>query len=123
MIIPATGTYILNINADGNWSFNIIDRLLLETEGPIAAKSVYTGKGDAALKIHVDKSGLVIYKAKQIGGDSNFIIEAYDSDGSSLALVANGIGNYSSEKAIKTSVGDYYFSIQADSDWSLEFAQ
>jgi cytoskeletal protein RodZ len=121
--IPVTGTYLLNITSDGDWSFNIVDGPLLESQQPIPVNDVYTGKGDAALKIHIDKSGLLVYKAKQMGGSSNFIIYAYDVDGSTLALIANGIGNYSSEKAIKTSPGDYYFSIEADSDWSLQITQ
>ncbi len=114
-VAPSTGKYLLQFEADGNWTSNI------KQSEPIATNTVphtISGKGDSVMPVFLSE-GLLIVKAKHTGS-SNFIVKTYHPDGRSGTLVFNEIGQYEGSKSISIR-GEkvYYFVISADGDWNI----
>jgi len=116
-----SGTYLLNIRADGAWTARITQ------PRPISGEALpvrWTGRGDSVLgPVHLP-SGLARFEL-QYTGDSNFIIQLYHyaSTGQVAALIVNEIGNYSGSQVVQIrEAGLYYVCVVArgaPANWSI----
>lgn len=114
--IPSKGKYLLEIQADGQWSAVVkqprdkaTQTLPYQTEGT----------GDTVLPVKLS-NGLVVMEMTH-SGSSNFIVQVIHDDGSSGNLAFNEIGQYDGSKSITVyGEGTYYVAIQADGKWTLK---
>jgi len=116
--VPQSGSYALEVTADGNWKVDIQDMLSLRQEPPQPGAS-FKGKGDVTLKFTPPQVGLNVFHLAY-SGPRNFAVVAYDSNGRNVATIANEIGNYTGEKAFSALAGDYYLTIRSSGDWSID---
>jgi hypothetical protein len=115
--IDKNGTYLLNIEADGNWTVNITQpRPSSGVKKPIT----FTGTGDDVPQfMYFKKKGLARFNMSHTG-ESNFAIWLYDENGKYVDLLANEIGNYNGSKAVRIpKKGVYLLDITADGSWSV----
>jgi len=107
-----SGSYLLNIRADGSWAVRITQPR--PTSG--AALPVnWTGQGDLVVGPVDLPRGLVRFQL-QYDGESNFIVEVYHftSTGWREALVVNTIGTYSGSQVVEIrTAGLYYVCVHA----------
>lgn len=115
--IEKSGTYLLNIEADGNWTVNITQP---RPSSGIKKPITFTGKGDDVPQfIYIKKKGLVRFNMSH-DGESNFIIWLMDGNGKYVDLLVNEIGSFSGSKALKIrKKGVYLLDITADGNWSV----
>lgn len=52
-------------------------------------------------------------------GNSSFIVQLLDSNGSQVESLANASGDFSDTKSVYLTEGDYSFSVNADGNWSI----
>ena len=86
---------------------------------PPPAPSAVEGRGTRVSETFMLPSGIWILDIQHRGGQSNFVVWAHDSRGSSDLLV-NEIGPYSGSRWL---VGDeeYFLEVDADGSWRVEF--
>ncbi|MFH2055148.1 MAG: hypothetical protein ABIJ61_04250 [bacterium] len=113
--IPAKGTYILDIDADGPWEIEIKQPRL--SRAPDTKE--FAGRGQQCSKIFQLKRGLSVFKMSH-SGRSNFAVVLMDADGQHIELLANEIGRFSGSKAVGIPRSDLYImDVMADGDWSI----
>ena len=99
--------YILEIDADGNWSFAF--RQIGREQPPFA------GSGDYVTGVFEPSSRVVEFSHT---GNSNFAVWAHCGSGSDL--VANEIGSVSGSVVLRAS-GVCFLEIEADGRWTVSF--
>ena len=52
-------------------------------------------------------------------GDSNFAIILKDENKNYISLLVNEIGDFSGRKSERLAVGEYFFEITADGEWTI----
>lgn len=118
--VESTGTYLLDIQADGDWTVTI------EQPNPISAPAIpraYTGVGQQVSPFFTLASGLAIFRMEHTGS-SNFIIVLLDSQGQWVDLLVNEIGSFSGSKAVGIDdSGIYLLDICADGNWEVSIEQ
>lgn len=130
--IDQAGEYLLNIDADGNWSFEITQNqstdvleVPLEVAGSIEdlrefAPDEYEYMTDDVVGPIYLESGLHTSYLSQLGS-SNFIVWLVDDEGNQEELLINEIGTSSANEAFNISEsGYYYLSVQGDGAWNIE---
>jgi hypothetical protein len=115
--IDKSGSYLLDIEADGNWTVNITQP---RPSSGVKKPVTFTGKGDDVPQfINIKKKGLVRFNMSH-DGESNFAIWLMDGNGKYVDLLANEIGSFSGSKALKIrKKGIYLLDITADGNWSV----
>lgn len=108
VLVDHTGTYTLEIKADGNWSINSQALSLTKDNN-------FYGKGDCVTSILNDAKG-----SWEItnNGDSNFAVWSYDVFTNKRDLLVNEIGSYSGVVFVKHNNGTI-FQITSDGEWSI----
>ncbi len=107
------GTYLLDIEADGDWSVEI--RQPRATSGePLPQSLRGNGPGVAG---PFEFTGTHIATASH-SGESNFIVEVYPMRGDFAELVVNEIGQFEGESTFRFD-GLGWVAVQADGDWTL----
>ncbi|MGN0517091.1 MAG: hypothetical protein ACI4II_00020 [Acutalibacteraceae bacterium] len=107
VLLTGDNPYMLNIKADGNWSYTI-DKLSTTNEID------FSGHGDFVTPIFSGSTS--IYKFTH-DGNSNFVVRVYSSKGYDLLI--NEIGDYNGTQIVEIS-GSAFFEINADGKWSIE---
>ena len=117
--IPQTGEYLFEVNADGNWSIDILQPTPMNAEVRTKPQE-YTGSGSQAIYFLNLDSGLHRVTATH-NGSSNFVVWAYNSDASGRDLLVNEIGAFNGSVALQISSGGAYIvlDVQADGDWTI----
>jgi len=110
--VRETKTFLLNVDADGNWSISI------GKPGRDPHARYIKGVGQKATKLIALKEGLYIFKMKH-SGKSNFIIRPYRSDGRRYSSLVNEIGHFNGSKAETLAEGEYLFQVDADGQWEI----
>lgn len=109
------GTYVVRIDADGEWTMDF-DQVDFSDS---SSDTSFSGEGSAATQVfHVETGGLKTFDLSH-SGDSNFIVHLLDSDGRTVAYLANAIGDYSGSTAEYLDAGDYIMNVQADGEWDI----
>jgi len=109
------GTYVVCIDADGEWTMDF-DQVDFDES---TSDTSFSGEGNTATQVfHVGTAGLKTFDLSH-SGDSNFIVHLLDSDGDTVAYLANAIGDYSGSTAEYLDAGDYIMNVQADGDWDI----
>jgi hypothetical protein len=109
-IIPSTGTYYLNVAADGSWNFDIYQTPPVEMAD---APTELTGSGDDVVFVNAESGN---YKLSfSHSGQSNFAVHLNGQN-----LLVNEIGQYEgSTRQPLQDTGMYGFVVTADGDWSI----
>lgn len=117
--LPATGDYLLEVTADGNWSVEILQPTPA-TAIVESAPQTYNGTGAQAVYF-LQLDGGVHRVSATHNGESNFAVWAYNSDASSRQLLFNEIGAFDGSAALNVDGGGVIavFDIQADGDWTI----
>jgi hypothetical protein len=113
--IPATGTYLLKVVADGAWSFKIEQPEPIEVQ---ALPATLSGTGDDVTTFVQLPDDLVVAQS-QYTGDGNFIAEMVDPTGRNVALVANEIGTSTSSTALNGGGRIVFLTVESDGPWTI----
>ncbi len=115
--IDSKGTYLLDIEADGNWTVNITQpRPSSGVKKPIN----FTGTGDDVPQfMYFKKKGLARFNMSH-SGESNFVVWLFNEKGNRVDLLVNEIGNYNGSTSVRIpKKGVYLLDITADGSWSI----
>lgn len=119
--IGRTGTYLLDIQADGNWTI-LIEQPSATSTAP-AAPQTFTGRGQQVSPMFKLASGLTIFHMAHDGG-SNFAVVLLDNKGNWVELLVNEIGSFDGAKAVGIRrAGVYLLDITADGNWTVTIEQ
>ena len=113
------GSYYIDIDADGDWSFEIGEPAAPDGEWGVPPASIQ-GQGSEVYG-EVDIDGRVTVRGSH-DGESNFIVEAWEeanTSGYADALIFNEIGSHEGETTVQLS-GVYYIAVQADGNYQIE---
>lgn len=115
--IDKKGTYLLDIEADGNWTVNITQP---RPSSGLKKPLTFTGTGDDVPQfMYFKKKGLARFNMSHTG-ESNFAIWLYNNEGKYVDLLVNEIGNYSGSTAVRIpKKGVYLLDITAGGNWSV----
>ena len=111
------GRYLLQVDGEGTWSIVVTQPRPTSARGtPIS----FSGKHEAPAGPIELQAGLTTIDMRY-RGQSNFIVDLLDSDGSSVDNLANEIGTWSGSQAEQIDTdGIYWLSVEADQgSWSI----
>lgn len=91
------------------------------TVRPTPTQLRFAGQGDRLERFSLAEAGLIRFSLSH-GGEQNFIVWLLDPGGEKLELLANEVGDYSGETAIRLEPGSYFLQIQADRQWLISLA-
>jgi hypothetical protein len=114
--VPKTGTYLINVGADGKWTVNI------EQPRPTAAAakplSAHGNNTNVTPFVTLPK-GLVVFKASH-KGDGVFRVKIFTRDGKFVDQVVGVVGRYDGSKALTIEEeGIYIVGVSANGDWTV----
>lgn len=114
--IPEDGMYLLNVDADGDWTIEVSQPRPADGDDlPFTA----TGTVDDVVGPIYVTSGLHTFDMSH-EGDSNFIVRLLNLDGEVAEYLANEIGEVDMTQATGIDeTGVYYLEVIADSDWEV----
>lgn len=113
--IPKNDTYLLNVDADGDWEIEINQSTkTLKTEN--GSRIEGAGKNISGL---VQLSGLKKFTLNH-DGESNFIVILLNSKGETMEYLSNEIGTFNGSMAKNIEQGTYIFDVDADGNWSID---
>lgn len=111
---PKEGTYVLDINADGDWEITLRQPRPNEGESlPVEAS------GDAPSVIGPYEFDGRVQASGSYEGQGNFIVEAYPVDPGFPELVFNEIDSFEGSNTFSMDQLGFVV-VQADGDWTLE---
>lgn len=113
------GTYVFEINADGNWT---IDIERLESSSPAPEITSFSGTGDTATELFSLPTGLKTFNLTH-DGDSNFIVNLLSEDDFFAPSLANEIGEFDGSTAEYLEAVNYIINVQADGNWTINIDQ
>jgi hypothetical protein len=114
--IDNAGAYILDVNADDEWTVTI-EQPRSPTAFPVP--KVITGVGQKATEFVYLEEGLTRFEMRH-NGDSNFIIWLMDKDGNLVDSLVNEIGDFEGSKAVRIDeAGPYLLGVTADGNWEI----
>lgn len=115
----AEGEYVLDVDADGDWSIELGEPYAPDEHYGVPPASV-SGQGhDVYGEVEVD--GRVTVSA-QHDGESNFIVRAYDeanTRGIADEIIFNELGEFEGETSVQLE-GLFYITVEADGDYEIE---
>jgi hypothetical protein len=114
--IDKTGTYLLNIKADGSWT---VDASQPHPTTGASVPLTITGSSDDVSDPIALSSGLHTFVMSH-DGSSNFIVKLVDTSGNTTEYLANEIGTVNLTRATSIDkTGIYYLSVAGDTNWSV----
>ncbi len=115
----SAGTYLMDINADGNWTITVHNPVPAEEGIAVPVQ----GNGDQAIVFLKLAKGLATFKMTH-DGQSNFIVHLLDDQGQLVDGLVNVIGPFDGSKALRIpSSGYYVIDVMADGAWSISEEQ
>ena len=111
-----SGIHLLNIDADGDWTLNITQYTNFTN---IPTTTHFEGTGDTATALFTLNTGTKTFNMTH-SGNSNFIVELLDKNGSFPNILANEIGDFTGSKAEFANTNVYAINVQADGDWTID---
>jgi len=119
--IEQTGTYLLDIQADGNWIISV-EQPSAPATAPIPPRT-FTGRAQQVSPMFRLAKGLVTFRMTH-DGSSNFAIILLDDKGSYIELLVNQIAEFDGAKAVGVKrAGVYLLDITADGNWMVTIEQ
>jgi hypothetical protein len=116
--IPTDGQYLMNVNSSGSWTFHFEQPTPSNT---ISEESYFSGKGTYVSDFFkVTQDSLVVFSFTH-AGDSNFIADILNTDGTYETNVVNEIGITDGSKACYFKKGIYLLRVNADGNWSIKY--
>lgn len=110
--IPTDGDYLFSVESDGNWNFNIVQKI---NPAKINKSLQASGSGTSVIFMKIPKNGS--YKITTTNsGESNFVVMNGEDN-----LLVNEIGNYSGSQIQGIDAGTYPISIESDGNWTIKF--
>lgn len=118
--VPQSGSYIMNVTADGDWTITVEE---VQPASDLYPPQPFTGHGNQSTVFFNLKAGLATFTT-HYSGESNFIAVLKDSDGEWAGLVANQIGSGDGSYAAGIdTAGLYYLDVTATGDWTIQVQQ
>jgi hypothetical protein len=116
------GEYLLDVDADGDWSFDIGEPFAPDDEYGVPPGSIEGEQPDVYGEIEID--GRVTVSAEH-RGDGNFTVAAWDEANTRTLfdeLLFNEIGNFEGETTAQLN-GLFYMVVQAGGPYSIEITE
>lgn len=116
------GEYLLDIDADGDWSFDIGEPFAPDDEYGVPPGSIEGEQTDVYGEIEID--GRVTVSAEH-RGDGNFTVAAWDEGNTRTLfdeLLFNEIGNFEGETTAQLN-GLFYIVVQAGGPYTIEITE
>jgi hypothetical protein len=107
------GEYILDVDADGDWSITVRQPRAKSGESPPVSLS------DSSNQVYgpFEFEGTSVATGSH-SGDSNFVVEVYPVNGIFQTVVFNEIGTFDGETTFNFN-GVGYIAVQGNGEWSL----
>lgn len=109
VFLDGASPLMLNIEADGDWSYEIYKLEMISQDS-------FSGKGDYVTGIFYMSGGAQSWHFKH-SGDSNFAVWLYTSEGRDLVI--NEIGMYDADQIVSVSGSYAFLVINADGEWEI----
>jgi len=116
------GKYLLDVDADGDWAFDIGEPYSPDDEFGVPPGSIEGGQPDVYGAIEID--GRVTVSAEH-QGDGNFTVAAWDEANTNTIfdeLFVNEIGSFAGETTAQLT-GLFYIVVQAGGPYTIEIAE
>ncbi len=122
--VPADGDYIANvIAAGGTWKLTIQPIGAVELGFAVGLPQRFEGRSNQNTPLIIATAGALRVVGKH-SGQGNFIVQVLDSQGRSVGLAANAIGNAETSQIVRIPTnGVYVLVVQAGGDWTIEVTQ
>lgn len=111
---PEAGSYVLDINADGDWDITLRQPRPTEGDSPPVEES-----GDSPSVLGPYEFGGRVQATGSYDGQGNFIVEAYPVDPGFQELVFNEIDSFEGSNTFSMN-GLGFVVVQASGSWTLE---
>ncbi len=119
--VKQSGTYLLKITADGNWTINVETQQVKSATA--ATPKMFKGTGQQVTPLLKLSNGLTTFRMTH-DGKRNFIVVLLDDKGTQIATLVNRIGNFNGANAIGVKQsGTYLLNITADGNWTINVEQ
>ncbi len=118
--VPRAGQHLLNVQADGPWSFRIEQPR--PTDADVLPTTSFSGNAKTATELFWLSGGLHTVQLTH-QGDANFIVDLLDENGVSVVPmgVVNEIGPFQGSQAVTIPDGGIYlFQVEANGPWTIE---
>jgi len=116
----ADGNYVLDVDADGDWSIEAGEPMAPEGEYGVPPASISGEASDVYGEVEID--GRVTVTGSHDGSE-NFIVQAWEeanSSGFADELIFNEIGQFEGETSVNLE-GLFYIQVEADGTYTVEF--
>lgn len=113
--VKAAGDYVLDVSADGDWTFDITQPRPQAAE----ATTSFQGSTPSAVGPFSLSAGLKKFSFTH-DGTGYFGVWLVDKDGNKKELIANGSGKQDGSKATGVTGGIYYFAVDANGPWTIK---
>jgi hypothetical protein len=115
--ITKAGEYVLNVQADGNWTFAINQPR--PTTGESTPRTI-NGKRTEVSPFLSLKKGLAVFKY-DYQGNSRFSVTLMDRNGRAIEQIANSLKATEGSAPVKIQEdGIYFLNISADANWQID---
>ncbi len=91
-----------------------------ENEPMTNTPSTLIGRGDDVVSFNTTGTGIRVFTINHLGTSGNFAVWLKDSQGNSLSLLVNEIGQYYGKKSYQLKTGKYYLDVSAEGTWTIE---
>ena len=91
-----------------------------ENEPLTNTPSTIMGKGDDVVSFDATGTGIRVFTINHMGTSGNFAVWLKDSQGNTLNLLVNEIGQYYGKKSHQLKTGKYYLDVTASGYWTIE---
>jgi len=113
--LKKSGTYAVQVQADGDWSMTFEQpRPIDAPDGPQA----YAGSGTSLSPFFHTDGGLVVIGGSY-QGDGRVAIRVRDANGVIVEQVANQVGTFSGSKGVSLTPGIYFLELYGNGNWSV----
>ena len=117
--IEEAGSYLLDVNGDGNWNVTIEQPRSVQG---LSLPQQIDGQGQDVSPFLALQGGLTRFEMAH-DGDSNFIIWLLDDGGSRVDLLVNEIGEFDGSTALGVDAGTYILDITGNGTWKINVSQ
>jgi hypothetical protein len=115
--ITKAGEYVLNVQADGNWTFAINQPR--PTTGESTPRTIHGKRTEVSPFLSL-KKGLAVFKY-DYQGNSRFSVSLMDKNGRVIEQIANSLKATEGSAPVKIQEdGIYFLNISADANWQID---
>lgn len=110
-----SGTYVLQVQADGDWTISLDEP---RPEDAPEAPQLYSGSGTSVSPFFETDGGLLVIGGTY-QGDGRVAIRLRDANGAVVEQIANQVGSYNGSMGVSVTPGIYFLELSGKGDWTV----